>query len=219
MVDPAEAFANSLGMHVDATNVRGKCLFQQVTNSTSIIEICALTPSMLGARCNACAQIFARWRFKRCILKLNYTGSGSSAWAVLDDYTGEGDQPTNINALLELRTSATNFSNDPPTVLDYRPPTSEWYYTFAGASGSDPRLVNAGALFAVQPFSTSNAVFSVEIDFSIVFKGAVDTGSSVSIPRLPADWHTVESPPGPGKELPVRQLPASHSRGLSLLSR
>jgi hypothetical protein len=219
VVSPAEHFANSLGMHVDSTCVRGKFLAQQVTNSTAVFAITTITPTALGSRLTACANIFSRWRIKRMILKINYSGLGSAVFGVLDDSTGEGDTPTSVQTLLELRTSATNFTNDPPTVLDYKPPTNEWYYTFVGGTGSDQRLVNAGVLYAGQQFATTNAVFTVEIDFSIVFKGAVDVGTSLPLPlRDPQDWQEVQPPGLPGKETPVSRFPAPHGRGSSTRS-
>jgi len=143
-----------------------------------------LNPYNLGARAAALAAIFSMWRFKKVIFKYNYTTASTGTGAVgtlgiLDDsLITEGDGPTTTQGVLELRTSCTNYNQNPPTTLEYAPPTSAWYHTYAGATGSEPRLVSCGVVY-VGSIVTTTYSHTLEIDYVIVFKGAVDVGSTV----------------------------------------
>jgi len=126
------------------------------------------------------ALLYSRYRFKYVRMKFLASptaGAGVTAIGVVDDSVGEGDTPTTVLAVAELRCSGTSFgSQSVPTELEWTPSDrSQWMFTFAGATGSDGRLTTSGQLVFG---STVASTLNVEIDFCIVFKGAVDQGST-----------------------------------------
>jgi hypothetical protein len=186
VIDPIEKFANTLGTHQDSTCLRGKLLVNVNTNSVTPVALLTLTPSFFGPRAQSLASIFANFRFKRLVIKYNYgsvSGSNSvGVLGILDDASGaEGDAPTSASSLLEFRTSASNYTQQQPTVVEWAPTdTRFWYKTFLGATGSDPRFVDTAVMY-VATLASAASTHIAEIDYSIVFKGAVDTGSFVSL--------------------------------------
>lgn len=185
VVDPIEKFANTLGTHQDSTCLRGKLLVNVNTSSVTPVALLTLTPSFFGPRAVSLSSIFANFRFKRLVIKYNYgavTGTNSvGVLGILDDASGaEGDAPTSASSLLEFRTSASNYNQQQPTVVEWAPTdTKFWYKTFSGATGSDPRFVDTAVMY-VASLSQIASTHIAEIDYSIVFKGAVDTGTFVS---------------------------------------
>jgi len=176
-----EAFENSLAKRgADCANLRGKLLFS-TTIGTSPAAILALTPQAFGARAAAYATLFANYRFK--YLKIKFFGNLSSAFVtsavgILDDATTtEGDAPTNINTIMEQRCSAVVFAGvTQPGYLSWTPVDRErWLFSFTGVTGSDARLTSNGIVYAAA--SAASVIMTVEIDFSISFKGAIDTAS------------------------------------------
>jgi hypothetical protein len=174
-----EAFERSLVRSSDAVALRGKLLFTGAAGTTPSV-LFTLNGSSLGTRCAALAGIFSRYRFKylrvRFLAATNVSG-GAVAIGVLDDASGsEGQPPTTISNVLELRASGTTLTGQTvPTIFEWKPADPNlWYYTsVAPASGSDIRLINSGTLYADATVTSTG--INVEIDYSIVYKGAVDT--------------------------------------------
>jgi len=151
-----------------------------------------LNPLNLGSRAAGLAAVFARYRFKYVRFKFlgNIANSsfpsiiGIVVLGILDDSsTAEGDAPTTATALTELRCSGTNMSTQTvPTEFVWQPvDKSKWYYTYTGATGSDVRLASPGVLYVgstIAPGSGVTTAVDVEIDYAVVFSGAVDIGSS-----------------------------------------
>jgi hypothetical protein len=219
VVDPIEKFANTLGLQSDATCLRGKFLVQTITTTTTPVAALILNPGNFGVRAANLNAIFAYYRFKRLVMKYNYTSSATAAGTVgvmgiLDDASGaEGDAPTSANGLLEFRTSASNYNIQQPTVVEYKPPSPQWMRTYVGSSGSDQRLVNTGSLIVCSALGVSST-HVIEIDYSVVFKGALDTGSSITLPLSTdgeKDYVDIAPPP------PV--FPVSIQDGKSIRSR
>jgi len=105
------------------------------------------------------------------------TASLGAIGVVDDSSAAEGDAPTSVAGLLECRCSGTNSNTQTvPTELLWEPvDRKRWFYTYPGASGSDVRLVVPGFLFGA---ATASGSYTLQIDFSLVFAGAVDTGAT-----------------------------------------
>jgi hypothetical protein len=181
-ITPTQAFEQSLARTSDAVNLKGKFYLPANSTSTTPSSILIFGPSALGGRAAALSTIFSRYKFK--YLRFKFMSSTATAapasvsLGILDDaLTTEGDFPTTLASLAEFRCSATKFSNETvPTEFMWTPADkSLWYYTEAGASGSDQRLVNSGILIGA---SSSSCTSSIEIDYSLVFKGAIDLVST-----------------------------------------
>jgi hypothetical protein len=171
-----EAFEKSLVTSTDSVNLKGKFYLPSSTLSVTPSSLLILGPSAMGGRAAAISTVFARYKFKYLRIKFMISSAtpSPSAIGILDDAsTAEGDFPTTLAGLAEFRASATKFSSETmPTTFTWQPvDRSLWYYTEAGSSGSDQRLVNSGVLMGAA--STSSTV-SIEIDYSLVFKGAID---------------------------------------------
>jgi len=176
-----EAFENSLANRgADSASMRGKLLFTS-TIGTSPSAVLALTPQAFGARAAAYATLFSSYRFKYLKIKFfgtQFTSYVTSAVGILDDATTtEGDAPTNINTILEQRCSASVFAGvTQPGLLSWSPVDGKkWFYTFTGVSGSDQRLTTNGVMYAAA--GSAGTSLTIEVDFSISFKGAIDTAS------------------------------------------
>jgi len=164
----------------DSFNLKGKYLLSGVSLSTTPSTLIIITPTgQLGARCSALASVFSRFRVNRLIIRFLATTSlgGNAVLGIVDDTTGEGDNPTTPADVLELRCSAIAMGNETvPVIFNWSPvDRTKWYYTFTGASGSDPRLVVPATLYGA---SGNASTVDVEVDFDVTFKGAVDTASS-----------------------------------------
>jgi len=177
----SEAFERQVVRSSDATALRGKLLFTGAT-ATTATALFTLNASSLGTRCAAMAGIFTRYRFKYVRVKFLATGSSgfsafSTALGVYDDAsTGEGQPPTTLSNVAELRASGTVLGGQTiPTFFEWKPADPNlWYYCSPSpAAGSDLRLIDSGVLYAIA--STAASPLAVEIDFSLVYKGAVDT--------------------------------------------
>jgi len=178
-----EAFEAKLSSSTDATVLRGKTfLAPGLTTAPAIILTLTPSASGFGARVNAMAGIFTRYRFKYLKVKfLTSSVSGPalssiSALGVLDDTNAiTGDLPTTVQGVAELRCSATNLGGQTiPTQWEWMPVDKRlWYYTQSDAT--DTRFMNSGVLLAAA--SSSGLSMSIEIDFCIVFQGASDVGA------------------------------------------
>jgi hypothetical protein len=174
----SEAFEANLARGNDAFVLRGKLLLNATVGTTPSIMV-ELFPSALGPRAAALAGVFSRYRFKEVLFK--FLGSISSVptlstVGVLDDSLGtEGDAPVNATSVLELRSSASAFATQTmPSSFKWQPiDKTKWYYTFSGVTGSDARLANSGTLYGASGTASDN--IQMEVDYTIVFSGAVDT--------------------------------------------
>lgn len=187
MVDPEERFADQLAMHQDSTNLRGKVVFEVILGSGAITNAGVLNPAFFGVRCTALAAIFTRWRIKELVIKMLFESSSTPGanvgfFGILDDSSGaEGDAPTTYEGLLACRTSGMVGISSLPIVRVYKPvDKKKWYYTYAGASGSDPRLTSVGVLYVAQTATNGTAVF-IQVDYSLAFAGANDIGATVTL--------------------------------------
>jgi hypothetical protein len=191
---PSEAFEQTLSKG-DSCNIRGKFIFNAnlSVSATSPLNILTINSDTFGTRIAAISLQFARYHYK--YIRFKFLGvataaslltltSGIIALGVQDDASqAEGSGPITVQGLAEQRCSATAFLNQTtPTEFIWRPnDPSLWYYTFAGATASEPRLVDQGVLFGGLIQATNNATVasvSVEADFSIVLKGAIDTSTT-----------------------------------------
>jgi len=172
----SEAFERQVVRAGDATVLRGK-LLANGAGSTTPSSVFVLNGSSLGTRCAAMAAIYSRYRFKYIRVKFLFTGgSYTGAMGVYDDATGaEGGNPTTLSNVSELRASGTSLGGQTtPVFFEWKPADpSLWYYTSAGQSGSDVRLVNSGILYAISA-SATGVMYGVEVDYCLVYKGAVD---------------------------------------------
>jgi len=179
MVSPSDGLERSLAIRADATPLMGKFFFSVNSISATPSVVLTVNPFSLGPRATALANVFARYRFKFINFKFFFSGfSGGSIGAigVLDDFTGEGDAPTSVGGVLELRCSGTNLvATTVPTEILWKPPTQDWKFCTVGATGSDQRLVQPATVYAASNGSSSTVC---EVLFSMVFKGAVDTGAT-----------------------------------------
>jgi hypothetical protein len=188
VVDPEERFADQLAMHQDSTNLRGKAVFEVILGSGAITNAGVFNPAFFGVRCTALAAIFTRWRIKELVIKMFFESSGNAPGAnvgffgILDDSSGaEGDAPTTYEGLLACRTSGMVGISSLPIVRVYKPvDKKKWYYTYAGATGSDPRLTSVGVLYVAQTGVNGTGVF-VQVDYSLSFAGANDIGATVTL--------------------------------------
>jgi hypothetical protein len=178
IVTPTEAFERSLARGADSFNLKGKVLFSQAT-STSPAAFIAVTPAQLGVRAIALAAVFSRFRVNRVLIKFMETTTGvQTVLGILDDSAGsEGDAPTSLSGVLELRCSALAFgAQTVPTLMEWRPvDKSKWYYCNTGASGSDIRFSIPAISFVA---SSGTGGISAELDYDITFKGSDDVGST-----------------------------------------
>jgi hypothetical protein len=174
----SEAYEATLARSSDAAVIRAK-LFLSPTSASTPTTVISLDPVSLGGRLAAMAGIYSSYRIKVAILKfLTVPGGASVALGALDDASGaEGDAPTSISGVQELRCSGTSMQGvTVPTEFQWSPVDKTlWYKTFAGSSGSDQRLVIPAILYSCGASGTPS--FSLEIDVTCVFKGAVDTVS------------------------------------------
>jgi len=181
-ITPTQAFEKSLAQGSDSCPLKGKFYLPVVGTTATPTSILILGPSALGGRASVLATVFSRYKFK--YLRFKFMSSTATAapaavsLGILDDAsTAEGDFPTTLSALAEFRCSATKFSNETvPTEFMWTPADKLlWYYTEAGSSGSDQRLVNSGIVIGASSATCSS---SIEVDYSLVFKGAIDLVST-----------------------------------------
>lgn len=188
VVDPADRFDDMLAVHTDSCNIKGKEFFSiTVSASTNIVPVTIIAPQNFAGRPAQIAALFARWRLKYMNIRV-YSGASTAnqtnavAIGVMDDASGaEGDAPTSLNGLMALRTSKFIPTGLGPQSREFKPLTTEWYYTFPGSSGSEPRLVVCGIIYVGASVNTT-ATVDVELDYSFAFKGAIDVGANLSIP-------------------------------------
>jgi len=180
----SEAFeANLASSGGDSCVIRSKLLVTANLTATPVVVL-NVTPQFLGARQASVGAVFSNYRIKQIVVKFMAPvgQSGTTANPVtlgfVDDYSGEGDAPGNTLAIAELRCSSTCFSGvTTPQYFTYEPVDKRlWYKTYAGATGSEPRLTTPASLYGGVTGST--AVVQFEIDATLVYKGAVDIGST-----------------------------------------
>jgi len=181
---PSEAFEARLARSDRSTLVGKLIIANGLTSTPTPLLILGFNTAGLGSRAVSMSELFARYKVNYVRVKFLGATTGTSPGIVAvgfqDDASGaEGDAPTTTAGLIELRCSATSFSNQTtPTELVFRPASRDWYYCQPGASGSDPRLAVTAILYASLTAAASPGTLNAEIDYSITFKGAVDVASS-----------------------------------------
>jgi hypothetical protein len=174
----SEAFALGLSRTMDTSVIRSKFLLSP-TLTTTPAALIIVNPVNFGTRLNDIDGLYSNYRLKSMIVKWSVADStgGTAALGFLDDASGaEGDSPSTITGVAELRCSSTTFFSDTVAqYFNYSPvQRNKWYYTFAGATGSDARLVNTAVLYGA---ATASIFCTIELDCVWIFKGALSTGS------------------------------------------
>lgn len=169
-----EAFALNQTLSSDAVCIKGK-LLGSASATVTPSQIVNFNPNGLGPRVAKFAAVFDRFRIKYVRIKWLPTGTTNvfSSLGVLDDSGSGGLAPTNTAETAELRSSSTVVGNTTvPTQFTWIPvDRKEWYFCPTEGSSGDPRLQVPGVLYASAPSATTVAY---EIDYSIVFAGAID---------------------------------------------
>jgi len=174
---PQEAFVRSLATSSDAISLRGKFLGTATLVASTPLLLLSLDPANLGGRAAALAGVFTRYRFK--YLRVRFltnaaTIPGGVVMGILDDVAASGEPPTSVSGLLEYRCSATTFTGETvPVSFEWRP-SDKQQWNFVDAS-ADNRFQIPATLYAA---STVAGAFSYEIDYSITYKGAYDSGAA-----------------------------------------
>lgn len=178
IMSQTQAFENKLSRSSDACTLRGKLIYTPSVTTTPL-AVAVIDPAGLGNRAAALSNVFSDYKVKELLIRfVQINATATMAVGILDDSsTAEGDAPININDIVELRTSAVSLSNtSDPVIFRYEPTNKAlWYKTFNGATGSDVRLVAPGILYAAASATSASAI---EIDYTLVFKGAIDIGST-----------------------------------------
>lgn len=181
---PSEVFERTLGRTNDSCVLRGKLIINPTLNSTPA-QISYLIPNFFGARATAFGNVFSRFRIKALNIRFlpagnASTGSLATAVGILDDPSST-TSPATGSDVLELRSSALALAGQTvPSNILYTPlDKTKWYYTI-GVTGSDNRLTVPGFLYGYvnTPGSSSGLPVGMEIDFSLVFAGATDNGTT-----------------------------------------
>lgn len=174
---PTEAFQAQLARS-DACPLKGKFI-QAAALTTTPTSLLAISPLNLGVRANGLSAFFTRYRIKYLNVKFttNTTSLGNavSALGFIDDVATSTSTPSSVGGVGELRCSATCFGSETvPSRLMWKPSDpNRWYYT--QTDGDDPRFEFPAVLYGA---SSANQNLAMEIDYSIVFSGAADVGSS-----------------------------------------
>jgi hypothetical protein len=163
----------------DRSTLKGKLLLFPTANA--VTAILSVTPLNLGIRAAAMAVLFAEYHINFIRVKFQTPATVTTTVGFLDDASGaEGDAPTSLQGILEMRCSGINMTNEtvPTEFLYTQKASSFWLKTYSGASGSDPRLSIASILYAASINGSAGNFATVELDYSITYQGAVDVGST-----------------------------------------
>jgi hypothetical protein len=171
-----EAFERSLANSGDSVSLRGKLLLSAALTTTPAVVL-TLDPTSLGGRATNLASIFSRYRFKYLkfrFLTTSATVPGGVILGILDDVAATGEPPTSSAGLLEYRSSAVTFGGETvPVSFDWTPSDrNQWNFC---QSSADNRFQIPAILYGA---TTAMGTALVEIDFSVTFKGALDSGAS-----------------------------------------
>jgi hypothetical protein len=169
----------------------GKTLLSVSTGSANTPVGININPAALGLRPATYSNIYSKWTIRRLIVKIvavASSASGSCTLGFLDDTTTSTDLPTSTTGVLNLRCSSSfatvgsGLFSAVSTYNEYewRPIRTrgalEWYFTTLEGSSSDPRLEVPCSLWFAS--SVANVACTLEVDYDIVYDGAVDTASS-----------------------------------------
>jgi len=176
-ISPSEALEEKRASSSDTLVLRDRFVGGSALTVTPVV-IANINPQALGTRTQAIAGVFTRYKIKDLTIKFMSAAAGGtnasvSALGVIDDSSATSpDVPTSFPDVVNLRCSATDFSNQTmPTYLKYVPVDRDlWYYCQAGVTGSDPRLSNLANLYGACSGTGISVAF--QIDYTIVFKGA-----------------------------------------------
>jgi len=177
---PEFAFERQLAQSTDSTVFRGKAIFSFNLN-TAPTNLLQIYPTNLGSRASVLATVYSRFRVKALLIKFTITGNSGAAntgaVGILDDNIGEGDTPTSLTGVMALRSSASflNGQTEYSRIMYLPLDKKKWYYTNAGASGSDGRLVIPGTIFGA---SVGSSNCTVELDYTLVYAGADNIAST-----------------------------------------
>lgn len=175
----SEAFERQVVRSSDATPLKGKLQFTSSATGTpsAVLLLNPASATNFGVRAASVALAFSRYRFKYIRVKFlsnQGTSTSGACVGVLDDIAISGAIPTTASGVAELRASGTSFlSQTVPTSFEWRPADPNlWYYVSSDAI--DTRLSVSGIMYVA---STAASVIDIEVDYSLVFKGAVDSGA------------------------------------------
>jgi hypothetical protein len=172
---PAESFDRMLGRSNDSCVFRGKTqsLYTVTTVATSVLDI---SPGFLGSRASALAGVYSRFRIKGLLIKVAvpvYSNVPLTAisFGIVDDTGSTASAPTNLTGVTDLRASVymTTANSDPDYIFWTPIDKTAWYYT-TRYTGSDPREVIPGTVYAAA--STGTITCAVEFEYTLVFSGA-----------------------------------------------
>jgi hypothetical protein len=177
----SEAYEANLSRGGDSCVIHSK-QFITSTVGTTPSAVLVLTPANFGARQLAVAGIFSDFRIKQIVVKfissISSISAGSALGVLDDSSTAELNPPTSIGGVLELRCSAANFTAETVTTTFVYTPTNTtlWYKTYPGSTGSDARFFAPGVLYGAG--QSAATVLTLQLDISVVYKGALDVGGS-----------------------------------------
>jgi hypothetical protein len=175
-----EALETNLAGSSDTIMIKGKTLVPVGALASTPASLFLVHPNSFGSRTTALATLYAKYKITDLVMTFISAGNSASGNVVLgflDDSISEGDAPSTIEALSQLRCSTVSFAGETVTrSLKWRPRNNGWYFTYAGSSGSDERLVNAATLYGAT--TGTEAIFTIMVNYTIRFTGAVDPNST-----------------------------------------
>jgi hypothetical protein len=173
---PTQMLEEKMSLSSDAVVLHGSYVgTTSLPGTPGVVNV--LAPVNLGLRASQLNALFTKYRFKMVRIDFFAGVSGSSgiaAFGILDDASGsEGDGPTTLSGVREMRTSAVNwFGQTSPTSFVWRPNDPSWRFTYPGSG--DPRLVNSGVIYGA---ASTGVTVTYTLTYSVVFKGATDVGA------------------------------------------
>jgi hypothetical protein len=179
---PTEAFEAGRARNTDTTVLRG-VLLSNVGAGTTPSALIVFNPSSaanFGTRAAALSAVFSRYRFKSIRVRFlgTTTATGTQAFqslGVQDDVSITSQNPTTASGVAELRCSGVTLGDQTvPTEFIWTPVDKNlWYYTTNDLT--EARLSTSGILWGAS--SGTSGSISLQLDYTIVFQGAIDTGS------------------------------------------
>jgi hypothetical protein len=179
---PTEAFEAGRARNTDTTVLRGVLLstVAATTTPSSLIVLNPTSASNFGTRAAALSAVFARYRFKSIRFRFlgTATATGTQAFqslGVQDDISITAQNPTTASGVAELRCSGVVLGDQTvPTEFTWTPVDKNlWYYTTNDLS--DARFSTSGIVWGAS--SGTGGSFSLQLDYTLVFQGAIDTGA------------------------------------------
>jgi hypothetical protein len=175
---PFEAMSKAMSVS-DSSVLHGKVILTGTTSGTANTPtvVVNLAPGGLGTRASNLGTVFTRFKIRKLVVNFfappeALSTAGLTSVGILDDISGEGDQPTSTDGVIELRSSSHNFTNQTtPSYFEYTPlDKKKWYYCAPGVGGSDERLAYQAAMFVSSTLTSQP--YTIVVDYAIVFAGA-----------------------------------------------